>query len=486
MLGCQMMLQYVRIAEAFTKRESGVGRLYKNENHAEKGEKRMDDVMLEIAQMLEKHPVLKEKALYRHRYINLLEYFVRKYSPDNEWAKKTLMLYKNVFLESLEEYSYQESKLRTLVRLVMANKWKLFARYSYRSCVMMDCVFINAFRDRRRGNRILRELSDACPKRYREALGKIFDALYDNCLSLSESDPAAYLAGCWEKNCFFLEKEPVKILVTATMSAGKSTLINALVGKKINRTQNDACTAKLHYIKNKPYEDGYIYEQDFTLELNADNKTLMDDNELNTDGMIAVGTRFQTVVNELSRIWLIDTPGVNSSRHQSHKECTEHCIRETKADILVYLLNGQSIGSDDDRSHLQFVYEHYRGRVLFVVNKLDNFRKGEDSVEETLYRVAEELREIGFAYPVVVPVSSAAAYLAKQRLFGEILDEDDQEEFERIARKLKKSEYQFDTYYPHSERLEQLTEDSEEKRVLRHSGLLHLEEMIYDRKRLNI
>ena len=446
----------------------------------------MDEVMLEIAQMLEKHPVLKEKALYRHRYINLLEYFVRKYSPDNEWAKKTLMLYKNVVLESLEEYRYEEPKLRTLVRLVMANKLKLFACYSYRSCVIMDCVFINAFRDRRRGKRILREVSEACPKRYREALGQIFDALYDNCLSLSKSDSATYLAACWEKNCVFLEEAPVKILVTATMSAGKSTLINALVGKKINRTQNDACTAKLHYIKNKPYEDGYIYEQDFALELNADRETLMDDNKLNTGSMIVVGTHFQTIAHEPGRIWLIDTPGINSSNHPSHKECAERCIRETKADMLVYLLNGQNIGSDDDRSHLQFVYENYKGRVLFVVNKLDKFRKGEDSVEETLSRVAKELSEIGIVSPVVVPVSSVAAYLAKRRLYGESLDEDDQEEFERIARKLKKSEYQFDAYYPRSERLEQMTEDSEEQRVLLHSGLLHREEMIYDRKRLNI
>ena len=36
-----------------------------------------------------------------------------------------------------------------------------------------------------------------------------------------------------------------KILVLATMSAGKSTLINALIGNDIFPSGNEACTAKI-------------------------------------------------------------------------------------------------------------------------------------------------------------------------------------------------------------------------------------------------
>ena len=44
----------------------------------------MGTFQLEVAQMLSEHPILKEKSSYKCKYINVLEYFVRKYSPDDQ------------------------------------------------------------------------------------------------------------------------------------------------------------------------------------------------------------------------------------------------------------------------------------------------------------------------------------------------------------------------------------------------------------------
>ena len=42
-----------------------------------------------------------------------------------------------------------------------------------------------------------------------------------------------------------------RVLVVSTMSSGKSTLINALIGQDLFPSRNDACTAKIiKYIKN--------------------------------------------------------------------------------------------------------------------------------------------------------------------------------------------------------------------------------------------
>src|SRR5699024_3535827 len=60
-----------------------------------------------------------------------------------------------------------------------------------------------------------------------------------------------------EKNILFKRKEPTGIMVTANMSAGKSTFINALTGKYVCLSQNMACTSKVHYIINKAFEDGF-------------------------------------------------------------------------------------------------------------------------------------------------------------------------------------------------------------------------------------
>ena len=92
--------------------------------------------------------------------------------------------------------------------------------------------------------------------------------------------------------------------------------------------------------------------------------------------------------------------------------------------------------------------------MIFLINKLDRFRKEEDSIAETLAAAVDDLKEIGFADPVVVPISSYAAYLAKMSIFGEELDKFSQMELGLIAGKLNDTEYQFDTYYPNSSRSE--------------------------------
>lgn len=440
----------------------------------------MDVFKLEIAQMLKEHPILHEKESYKCRYINVLEHFVRKFSPEDKWANATLSLYKKALLESVQDYTYEGFTLAEQSKAVVATKFKPFKFFSYRYCVIIDCIFVNAMNDKETGEKIFSELSSIYHKRYQKKIRQVFDALYDPSLSLEEFEQTSYLLDCWRKNNAFLKEKPIQVVVTATMSAGKSTLLNALIGKRINRTQNDACTAKIHYIRSKPYEDGYCYENDYELDLDARLQTLMDDNIQNTGKEINVGTFFRTVGSKAKRLWLIDTPGVNSSQDKAHKEITERCIKESNADMLVYLINGENIGSDDDRIHLQFVLENYSGKIVFVVNKLDKFRKREDSVSETLTAVAADLTKIGFKEPMVVPISSSAAYLAKMSIFGEVLDEDDRDEFDRMARKLKKDEYQFDTYYPASiGDSVGFDNKAENYQLLLHSGVLQLEKIIY-------
>ena len=147
----------------------------------------------------------------------------------------------------------------------------------------------------------------------------------------------------------------------------------------------------------------------------------------------------------------------------------------------LWVLDKPNIGTDDDRKHLLFIQENYEGKILFVVNKVDRFRRGEDSIEETLKKVVFDLTNLGFENPEVVPVSSYAAYLAKMSIFSETLDEDDQDEYERLSRKMKKEEYQLGRYYPEEVRENiDIGRKDQNRLLLLHSGLLHLEKMIYN------
>ena len=439
----------------------------------------MNPIMLETSQMLEEHPLLSEKENYKVKYLNILEYFSQKYSANDPWAIQTFQLYIKKFLGAENSYKYSNFDLQHNAKPVLATKFRPFKFFSYRYCLIIDCIFICAYGDKDKSEKIFSELSSVYHKRYQKKIRQVFDSLYDPTVSTEGIEQIQYLKSCWDMNREFVANEPIKIIVTANMSAGNSTLLNALVGKKVNKTQNDACTAKIHNIVNKPFEDGLCYELDYLLELDADYRTLMDDNADNQSSEITVGTHFRTVGANSKRTWFIDTPGVNSSQDVEHKLLTEKVICNTSSDLLIYLLNGENIGTDDDRKHLLFVLEHYHGKILFVVNKLDRFRKKEDSIDETLKTVIEDLTSIGFENPNVVPVSSYAAYLAKMNIFSEPLDEDEQDEFERMSRKMKKPEYQLDKYYPEEIKATVAIEsDDENHQLLLHSGILHLEKII--------
>lgn len=57
---------------------------------------------------------------------------------------------------------------------------------------------------------------------------------------------------------------------------------------------------------------------------------------------------------------------MNSSQNIEHQQLTDRIICDTNGDLLIYLLNGENIGTDDDRKHLLFVLEKYHGNILFA------------------------------------------------------------------------------------------------------------------------
>ena len=58
-----------------------------------------------------------------------------------------------------------------------------------------------------------------------------------------------------------------EVVVVATMSSGKSTLINAFLGKKLMPSKNEACTAKIIRIKNDSKQKEFVNFQNQTIDL---------------------------------------------------------------------------------------------------------------------------------------------------------------------------------------------------------------------------
>lgn len=434
---------------------------------------------MQLQQYINIHPVLKIEKKSRIAYVSLIYHLCKKSKEDILWSNSMLALMKTRFTDGEDLFSVETNSHNNLLfkeknSCVLKHKF-----FKYRYSILTDCLFINAFGDKKKGKIILNRICKIFPNNKKKLL-RLYNLFYKVELKIIKKEFSLMedIFRIIKNNREFLLEPEKRIIITANMSAGKSTLLNALAGKKVNKTQNDTCTAKIHYLYNKAGEDNLSYELDYDLELDASFDILMEDNIENDSLEVVVGTRFRSLRSIEKRVCFIDTPGVNSSQNIEHREMTDDALSYEKYDLLIYLLNGENIGTNDDIKHLKYVYDSYQGDVLFLVNKLDHYKKDTDSVQDTLHKVKEDLIKIGFASPRVYPISAYAAYLAKMSIYDMKLSDDEIDDREFRKRKLSKEKFRYDKYYdipPYT-----VDEKNEDEVLLRNSGILSLEKILYE------
>lgn len=241
-----------------------------------------------------------------------------------------------------------------------------------------------------------------------------------------------------EKNESILCQKEKRILVVANVSAGKSTLINAIMGHRLNRTMNRACTNKIVTLRNKVEKDG------MTVRLNKGRYAYFKRfDTINSNDFVDASLPFNSLLSE-SHICLIDTPGINNSEDQQHRQITEKAIKENKYDAIIYVSNSLYFGTYDERRLLEMLKKSTSKPIFFVLNQLDRFKKKEDSIEKMVSDYKSDLKKIGFRCPKVFPVSAQAALLKK--LNPDEMDEEDAEDRQMFERKFKQDYYNLPSY----------------------------------------
>lgn len=278
-----------------------------------------------------------------------------------------------------------------------------------------------------------------------------------------------------KKNISFINARPYNILITATMSAGKSTLINSLTGKNISLMQTMACTSKIHAIISKPMEDGVSSEYDHDLSLDASKEDLLSDNEDNKSCKITVGTFFHGELGG-KRMILFDSPGVNASEHAEHAEISQRMIKSRNYHLMIYVLNSTQLGTTDEERHLEVVRQRLgRTRIIFAMNKADQLISEDDDYLDSIESQRKFLASKGFKHPVICPVSSRAAYLVKKSKREE-LSRMERREMENYMDKFETQSlagfYEENLGCPH------LSTDNEADALLVNCGFAHFEKII--------
>lgn len=198
-----------------------------------------------------------------------------------------------------------------------------------------------------------------------------------------------------------------KILLVANVSAGKSTLINALVGYRFNKTKTTACTDKLVFIHNKCSNDGITCKDsngNYFYSSNVD--------EANSDSFIEAAFPFRSSLDK-ENICFIDTPGINNTDDFTHKQITEDIIKKGNYDAVLYISNCQYFGTNDEHNLLKFLKANVKKPILFVLNQLDVFNPEEDSIRKMLNDYKLDLIKLGFKNPIVIPVSAYVSFLVR-------------------------------------------------------------------------
>lgn len=278
-----------------------------------------------------------------------------------------------------------------------------------------------------------------------------------------------------KQNANFFAGQELRIAVTATMSAGKSTLVNALIGKPLSRTSDECCTGNVCYLFNKPFEDGRVHLEADDLTLNANMDELR---SYSWDAPIAVSSYFTPSVSSIPRVCFVDTPGVDAEAlHKEHCQFTHQALQEEEYDRIICVIATDKAGTDAGNQHIQWIAQNLpKDKVIFVLNKIDKYKKGEDNLADSLQKIKQDLLKFGFKNPTICPISAYFSYLLKLKMAGKTLSEEDADEYDLLSRRFSRSFYDVSGYYKN---VRVQDTDSEFIKLSKRAGLYGLEKMLY-------
>lgn len=183
-----------------------------------------------------------------------------------------------------------------------------------------------------------------------------------------------------------LEDKTFKLAVVGEFSSGKSTFLNALIGKDILKHGAQETTATITEIKNeKTKDDKTIFDvlySNETVEKNIDIEKLKDYTTTSSTvhsvaeniAKVTIKNHFLDYEGELS---VIDTPGLNGIADK-HREKTEEQIKNAHA--CIYLMSVRGLGESDLR-FLKYISE-YQKNIIFVQNFIDELKELEGETPE--------------------------------------------------------------------------------------------------------
>ncbi len=205
-----------------------------------------------------------------------------------------------------------------------------------------------------------------------------------------------------------LEGDRFHLVVVGEFNHGKSTFVNALLGRTVLPAGVTPTTAVIHHLVHAPDPEARIVYQDQHVEpvsVEALRTWAVGDETANLDlaaiKYIEIGYPSKLLEE---RVVLVDTPGVNDLSLQRADVTYSYIPR---SDAVIFLLDAGQLLKESERVFLlEKLIGKSRDKIVFVINKADIWSP--DEREEALSYVRRELGKL-VKDPVLFPISAQYA-----------------------------------------------------------------------------
>lgn len=237
-----------------------------------------------------------------------------------------------------------------------------------------------------------------------------------------------------------------RILVVGTMSSGKSTLINAFIGRDLLPEANTAMTAVLTevwensslsgFLVSAFDEDGECVKIDGDLishkEASQELIQRLNDEKDSEDPEKTLVSRIQLegpiphIHSDKVKVVFVDTPGGNSAFHRNHAAVMEAAMKDERNSLILVNLDGSTLGTEDSKKNLNSlkralnvmgdgkIEETLQNRILFVANKMEKFDSEKASYDDVVQStILPFVKSLGITKPNLYLVSSKTAKLIR-------------------------------------------------------------------------
>jgi len=222
------------------------------------------------------------------------------------------------------------------------------------------------------------------------------------------------------------DEKTFEVVVVATMSSGKSTLVNALIGDDILPSRNEACTARTTMIcdndKSKDITIHMIDEGDNYKKIVGGNADIIEQYNDSKVKSLILECDITGIRNLKKSLVLVDTPGTNNNNDKTHEEITLDYIEKLDDGMILFVLDATHTETEDEKRLLEVVRDKIASnseiKIIFVINKFDEVDFEKESPFDFVERRRKYLSKVGFNDFDIVTLSAQAAKIFKKMLKG--------------------------------------------------------------------